>query len=151
MKRWLIALLIIGFTLTLIGCSNNELSGDKPPKVLIEIGTAEYETILGTYCWNGTCADTAGPLDLLKGSEPIQVKPGEKISFIMDYEPKPNETKVVQIHNNKESTVVVDENQINAPMEKEVYYYSYGVWWMDEKEPNVSHGDAFYAFVIEVN
>lgn len=31
-----------------------------------------------------------------------------------------------------------------------VKVYDYGVWWMDEKEENLSKGDAFYAFVLEV-
>ena len=51
----------------------------------------------------------------------------------------------------KELEVVVKDNHFTAPTQKGVYYYSYGVWWMDGKEENLSHGDAFYAFVLEVN
>ncbi|MBO1515471.1 hypothetical protein I7822_28055 [Metabacillus sp. BG109] len=133
-----------------MGCSKERMSGEKPPEVYIKIGNEKYETKLGTYCWNGTCADTAGPVELLKGKEPINVNPGEKISFIMDYEPKPNEFHLIQISESKENEVLVKENGFSAPTQKGVYYYSYGVWWMDEKEENLSHGDAFYAFVLVV-
>ena len=152
-RRLIVVVILLG--LTLMGCSNNGMDGEKPPKVQIEIGDERYETTLGTYCWNGSgdsaCVDTAGPVDLLAGKEPIKVKPGEKISFVMDYELKPNEMTVVQIHDNKESDVVIKGNGITAPTEKGVYYYSYGVWWLDEKESNVSQGDASYVFVLEVD
>lgn len=157
MNKWLVILIpLIG--LNLIGCSNNDLnnklSGEKPPKTLIEIENETYETELGSYCWGefqkDICVDKDGPVELLKGKVPIKVKPGEKISFLMNYEPQPNKINVIQIKEKKESNVVVKDNQIKAPVEKGVYYYSYGVWWMNEKELNVSHGDALYAFVLEV-
>lgn len=69
----------------------------------------------------------------------------------MDYEPKPNGVGVTQIDNNKEISVKVKNNQIAAPTKKGVYYYSYDVQWMDEKETNISHGDVTCAFVIEVD
>lgn len=151
MNRWLIALVI--FTvINLIGCANGviEPSGEEPPKAFIEIGNETYETTIGSYCWENTCTDTAGPVELLEGKEPIRVNPGERISFVMDYEPKPNQISVIQINNSKESNVVMKGNRITAPMQKGVYYYSYGVWWMDEKESNLSYGDAFYALTLEV-
>lgn len=143
-------ILVVLFGLTIMGCSKEGMSGEKPPEVYIKIGNENYETKLGTYCWKGTCADTAGPVELLKGKEPIKVNPGEKISFIMDYEPKPNEFHLIQISENNKNEVLVKENGFSTPTQKGVYYYSYGVWWMDEKEENLSHGDAFYVFVLEV-
>lgn len=156
MSRWMFVLVIL-VGCFLMECSNkdNEMTGEKPPKVLLEIGNEKYETKLGTYCWEGpgkgVCVDTVGPVKLLEGKDPIKVKPGETISFLMDYEPKPTEFAVEQIINDKESDVEIIGNQIKAPMQKGVYYYSYGVWWTDEKDSNVSNGDALYAFVIEVN
>lgn len=147
-KYFLLIFVIIG--LTLAGCSTEKLSGANPPKVYIKIGNEKYETKLGTYCWKGTCIDTFGPVEMLKGKEPISVKPGEMITFIMDYEPKPNEIHVTQTQNEIETIVPINENRVTAPLVEGVYYYSYGVWWMDEEEKNLSHGDAFYAFVIEV-
>jgi len=126
------------------------VSGDKPPQVFVKIGKEKHQTILGTYCWGSTCVDTAGPLELLAGKEPISVKPGEVISLGVNYEPKPNEIYVVQVSESGEKEITVQDNQFTAPSEKGIYYYSYGVWWMDEKEENVSHGDAFYAFALEV-
>lgn len=156
MSRWMFVLVIL-VGCFLIGCSNNdnEMTGEKPPKVSLEIGDEKYDTKLGTYCWKedgkGLCVDTAGPVKLLEGKDPIKVKPGETISFLMDYEPKPTEFTVEQFINNKVSDVEIIDNEIKAPMKKGVYYYSYGVWWKDEKDSNVSNGDAFYAFVIEVD
>ncbi|GIN91892.1 hypothetical protein J6TS1_50060 [Siminovitchia terrae] len=150
MNKWLFILAFL-IVLNLMGCSNEGLSGGKPPKAFIEIDNERFETTLGTYCWKGTCIDTAGPIELLKGKKSIKVKSGENITFVMDYEPKPNEFHVVQMSNNKETEVMVKDNRFTAPAKSGVYYYSYGVWWMDEKEANLSHGDAFYAFVLEVN
>lgn len=158
MNRWLLALVIL-VGITLVGCSNNgttgkEMTGEKPPIAFIKIDNETYETKLGSYCWKGrtesTCVDTAGPIELLENVNPIQVQPGEEVAFEMKYEPKPSEFHVLQIKENKETDVVVEDNHFTAPMEKGVYYYSYGVWWMDKKEANVSNGDAFYAFVLEV-
>ncbi len=149
MKNYLFVLIIL-IIFTLMSCSQDGLTGEKPPKVNIKIGNEKYETVLGTYCWKGTCADTAGPLVLLEGKETIKVQPGEKLSFKMDYEPKPNEFQLVQISESIENEVLTKGNSFSAPTEKGNYYYSYGVWWMDEKEENLSHGDAFYAFALEV-
>ena len=147
-KSFFIVAFLIGFIL--MGCSNGELSGEKPPNTLIGIGNDTYETVLGTYCWKNACADTAGPIELLEGKEPVKVKPGEIISIVMDYEPQPNEFHIEQISGNVETEIVVTNNRFTAPTQNGIYYYSYGVWWMDEKEENLSNGDAFYAFVLEV-
>ena len=64
---------------------------------------------------NSTCADTTGPIDLLKDTKPIKVKPGENISFVMNYDPKPNEMDVVQYHDNKESKIELTENKTTVP------------------------------------
>ncbi|MGQ4668272.1 hypothetical protein ACUIJN_21080 [Metabacillus halosaccharovorans] len=142
-------LLVVLLSFTILGCSN-DMSGDKPPEVYIKIGKEKYETKLGAYCWKGTCTDKAGPIELLKGTVPINAIPGEEISFIMDYETKPNEFHLVQIHESKENEILIKENGFSSPTQKGIYYYSYGVWWIDEKEENLSKGDAFYAFVLEV-
>ena len=70
--------------------------------------------------------------------------------MIMNYSPKPNEIHLTQINNGKESEIVVVKNQFSAPITKGVYYYSYGVWWMDKKEEHLSNGDASYVFALEV-
>ncbi|WP_251513244.1 hypothetical protein [Oceanobacillus luteolus] len=69
---------------------------------------------------------------------------------MMNYEPKPNEFHVLQVSESDEAEVSVKDNSFSAPLQNGIYYYSYGVWWMDEQEENVSNGDAFYNFVIEV-
>ncbi|WP_244913446.1 hypothetical protein [Heyndrickxia sporothermodurans] len=155
MFKWLGVLLLV---ISVMGCSNissnNGMSVNKPPKSTIEIGNKSYETTLGTYCWHhkgkGECVDKVGPVELLKDQKPVNVHPGEKITFKMDYEPKPNEIHIEQINKNNSIEIPVKDNSFFAPNEKGIYYYSYGVWWMDEKEKNVSNGDAFYAFVIKV-
>lgn len=154
---------ILFFVFILGGCNgvfikntdgNGNLSGNKPPIVNIEIDGEKHETKLGSYCWesNGKaeCVDTAGPVDLLEDDEPIQIESGEQITLAMDYTPKPNEIHLSQIKNNDDMEIEIKNQKFTAPEEKGIYYYSYGVWWIDEKEENVFHGDAFYAFVLEV-
>ncbi|MEH7387187.1 hypothetical protein V7147_17495 [Bacillus sp. JJ1521] len=156
MMKWMLVLLI-GISITLAGCGGStpsELTGIEPPETMVEIGDETYPTKLGTYCWKskfkGVCVDTAGPEALLEGKDPIIVQPGEEITFVMDYDPLPNEVHVAYYMGDKETEVKVENHRFTAPDEKGVYYYSYGVWWMDENEENVSNGDAFYAFALEV-
>lgn len=159
MKKFVVvSALLLVFILS--GCGdtpteNNGLSGDTPPNVSIEIDGESYETILGSYCWDiskgeSECVDTSGPVDLLKDEEPIQIKAGEQIKLNMDYTPKPNKMHLSQIDNDDEMEIEINDNQFTAPDEKGTYFYSYGVWWMDEEDEDLSHGDAFYAFAIEV-
>ena len=157
MKKWLALSFIV---LNLMGCSNsNELGGNKPPKVQIELANEAYETKLGTYCWSNskvnTCVDMAGPVELLAGKKPIEALPDEKVTIKMDYEPKPNEKHLTQFNtnenNNKETDIHLRDDQFTVPKEKGIYYYSYSVWWMDGEDATVSKGDALYAFVLKVN
>lgn len=150
MKKWVFMVTVL-LGLTLVGCSNGGLTGSKPPKTNITVGNETNETVLGSYCWGSGCSDTAGPQELLEGKETIKVKPGEKITIVMNYKPKPNEIYVTQIDENEETEVEIKNNGFKAPTEKGVYYYAYSVWWMDSKEKNLAHGDAFYAFVLEVD
>lgn len=141
------------------GLNNNNtkvvLSGDKPPSVLVETADKTYETTLGSYCWEhskGTveCVDTAGPVDLLKDKEPIQIRAGEDIKMNMDYTPKPNKMHLTQVMNDDEKEIEINDHQFTAPDEKGTYFYSYGVWWIDEDVEDLSHGSASYAFSLEV-
>ncbi|KQL32870.1 hypothetical protein AN960_23155 [Bacillus sp. FJAT-25509] len=154
MSKWL-SVTVLFFILILTGCSaNNGMKGKKPPKTMVQVENQTYDTRLGTYCWQskgqGECVDTAGPVLLLEGKKPIEVKPGENVKIIMNFNPKPSEIHLTQFNNNKESEIVVVKNQFSAPMNKGVYYYSYAVYWMDKKDKHLSHGDAFYAFALEV-
>ncbi|MGE7120693.1 hypothetical protein ACQKIC_10790 [Peribacillus sp. NPDC046944] len=156
MKKWLA---LSFFVLNLMGCSNsNEMDGEKPPKVQIELANEAYETKLGTYCWRdskvNTCVDMAGPVELLADKKPIEALPGEKVTIKMDYEPKPNEMYITQFNaneKNKETDIHLRDDQFTVPKEKGIYYYSYSVWWMDGEDATVSKGDALYAFVLKVN
>ena len=137
--------------------SNLSLSGDFPPNVNIKIDSKEHETKLGSYCWESNakgkaeCVDTAGPLELLEDVKTIKVNAGEQIKLIMDYTPKPNKIHLSQMKSNHdEMEIEVKDNQFTAPNEKGIYFYSYGFWWMDEEDKDLSHGDAFYAFSLEV-
>ncbi|MCD8510181.1 MAG: hypothetical protein LRY73_10135 [Bacillus sp. (in: Bacteria)] len=122
---------------------------------MVEITGNSYETVLGTYCWStareGICIDTAGPVEMLEGKSPITVHPGERITFIMDYEPKPSTVSLVQFtEGGVQIEKQVENNHFYAPERYGIYYYSYGIWWMDAERENVSLGDAFYNFFIEV-
>lgn len=149
MKRYLFVTLAV-IVFILVGCSKEEMSGDKPPMVKVNINDESYEIKLGTYCWTTECVDTAGPVELLEGKEPIKVKPDTEITLVMDYKPKPNEFNLQQINEGTESDISIQNNRFTAPSNKGVYYYSYGVWWTNEEDKNISNGDAFYAFSLEV-
>lgn len=154
MKK-LIAILLFSLVFTVNGCSNvpakdDKMQGDKPPDAYIEIDNEHYKMGRGSYCWNGTCIDVAGPVELLADEMPIQVQPGDEITFKMDFTPKPNEIQLSEIRNEEETEIKVVNNHFTAPNEKGIYYYLYGVWWMDDNAENVSLADAFYAFALEV-
>ncbi len=80
----------------------------------------------------------------------FNIKPNEEVKFLINHEPEPNEIHVKKNNKGNETEVFVENNHFSAPNEKGIYYYDYGVWWMDEKEEHLSHGDANYAFVLEV-
>lgn len=140
----------------LVGCSSAQPNGDdlvpmdkvleeeQPPKAEIQIGEQMYETKLGTYCWDSKnqsrCVDTIGPVELLKGENPVTVQPGEVITFVMNYEPQRNKHHVNQIYEDISEKVEVKENSFHAPTQKGTYFYS----------ENLSHGNAFYYFVLKV-
>lgn len=155
MKKWLVLSFVL---LNLMSCSDNnskEVVEEKPPKVLIEMANEKYETKLGGYCWGNnqvsTCVDMAGPVELLKDKQPIDVQPGEKVTLVMDYKPNPDEMHVTQFNENIETDLNLSDNQFTVPEEKGIYYYAYSAGWTDEKDASVSKGDALYAFVLEVN
>ncbi len=155
MKKFLI-LFLISAAFVLYGCNTNSnpLTGSAPPDVYVEIDNKKYITVPGTYCWKsggkGICTDTAGPVELLKREEPITVDAGKSISLKMDFTPKPNDVSLTQIHNGKESIASANGSRFTAPVEEGIYHYSYQVWWMDEEDEPLSHGDASYAFVLEI-
>lgn len=132
------------------GCSHDEMPGKTPPVGYMVIGDEKHEGVQGSYCWNTTCADTAGPPELMKGHKPVVVKPGESFRFTLDFEPKPNEFHLTQFQGDKETDVSFDGGEVTAPLEEGVYHYAYSVWWMDEEEEHLSHGDSSYAFSIKV-
>lgn len=162
MRIW--HLILLSFVFVLASCSAVESEAGKshgehaishPPEAQIEIDGEVYPTVLGTYCWSykntGECVDTAGPVELLKGEAPIETRPGEEIKFVISYIPEPNEFHLMQLtEDGREEEVKTESNVFKAPEKSGTYYYSYGVWWMDEERENVSNGDAFYNFALEV-
>lgn len=70
--------------------------------------------------------------------------------MIFALEPKPNEFYLLQFNEGNENEILIEDDSFSAPTNKGVYYYSYGVWWLDDQEKNVSNGDAFYSFSLEV-
>jgi len=145
--------------LVLSGCnsfSNNSASpeglpGKQPPNIQIQVSGKDYKTIIGSYCWDGTCVDKVGPQDLVKGETPIPVQ-GDKINFVMYYSPKPDDVHLKHISSNgKAQDIKVTADHFTAPKEKGVYLYSYDVLWPGGESPaNPSKGSASYAFVLEV-
>lgn len=159
----------LGFILLLLimisGCVNKSnpkteeaplLTGDGPPPVSIEVAGKLYPTVLGGYCWTFTeegmmeCTDAAGPLEALANADPVTVSAGEPITFVMDYEPLPNRTYLTRVEANDTYSTDLKDHTFIAPDELGIYFYSYDVSWMDEIDVRISHADASYMFVIEV-
>ena len=142
------ALFVIGVLLT--GCNQETVFSSKPPNMYIEVEGEQYATKLGTYCWTKGCVDTVGPQELLEGKEPIQVTADQKITLQLQGDLKNTEFHLALENGEEYKEVPLEEYTFLAPTEPGTYYYSAGVWWNDSKKENVSKGDAFYAFVIEV-
>ncbi len=160
MVKKVLALLSVLVILLLCGCAEKAVSGksplgDKPPRMDIMIGGERYETKLGAYCWStdsdALCVDTAGALDMMKGEAPIEVQPGEPLELVMDEIPAPDEQHLVQsLDAARQTDIRLNGSAFTAPEETGVYYYDYSIWWLEKENPEVSRGDAHYAFVIEV-
>lgn len=158
--RKFILLSALTLAIVLSGCGNStrNLTGDAPPKVVVEADGETYETILGSNCWGSSsnavgefvCTDTAGAAELLEDKQSIEVEAGETITLKMDYRPQPNIVHLSEIENEMETEVKVKDGQFTAPKKQGVYYYAYNVWWMDEEDEDVSNADAVYVFALEV-
>lgn len=148
--RKLLYFAIFMMGLLLVGCTSETIFTSKPPTMNIGISGKAYETTLGTYCWTKGCVDTVGPQELLEGKEPIQANARQEITLNLQGDVKNTEFHLELVNGEHYKEVPLEEYTFLAPTEPGTYYYSVGVWWKDPKEANVSKGDAFYAFFIEV-
>lgn len=154
MKKYMMLCVAI---LLLVGCSNNTELGSNPPKVTVEVNGENYETELGSYCWqggatgSGECADKAGPEELLNGKQPIVVQPEAELAIQIDLKRQPDEVELEQVKN-KQSTAITDfkNMRFTAPKEKGTYFYAFRADWANQKEKNTSDGDAWYALHVRV-
>ncbi len=148
---FLLLLSIVGIVF-LAGCSGKELTGDTPPMPMVSLGGESVEVVRGSYCWNASCVDYAGPPELLEGKMPFQVQKGEQINIEFDFEPEPSSIELSKMLGTDEGEWVT-ENLVDdawiVPDEEGIYYYDFMVHWYSEDE-NYSSGDASYAFVIQV-
>ncbi|MDG4658062.1 hypothetical protein P6P90_06890 [Ectobacillus antri] len=144
MKR--LSFLLVVLLLT----SCQQLKQANPPQAVIMIGEHSYDTTVGSYCWKHICADTEAPAELLKGKTPIIVKGGEQIKLQIDYQTKPDEVILSKHVIGYDYETVAEKSEFQAPIEKGVYYYGYSVRWFGKKNPEISKGDAVYAFVLEI-
>lgn len=140
MKRWLFVICLLA------GCSEEEPQLTSPPNVTVHVKEATHDTILGTHCWVNTCVDKAGAVELVKDTAPIAVTAGDEVSLSIDGD-APSEQELVMFHQEAEQHILLDKQSFQAPSEEGIYVYSYGVWWRDGE---VSTGDAFYAFKLQV-
>ena len=137
-----LSLVFIGI---LSGCSNL-LPEPKPPRATITIQKQTYETKMGSYCWEssskGVCADTAGPVELLKNETSISVNPNENLHIQIKGNPKLTESHLTQIQKKKEQNVPVQNGMFTAPKNEGSYMYAYSI--------RTENGDVFYAFSLTV-
>lgn len=155
---------VIGSILFLVcilsGCNNtNEntvLLGDKPPKMTIEVKGEEYNSQLGSYCWNVSesisesrteCLEIMVPLE---NGQRIAASVDEEISLTFKSAPAPDKAYLIQNPGDDVTEVKLNENQFTAPDEKGVYYYVYSVEWLNKDEEKVSNGSVDYGFILDV-
>ncbi len=122
---------------------------DKPPSPILTVGEKKIEVLQGSYCWeglfNGVCADTASPPELIKYREmkPTVVSPESEIKIEFKTKPNKNSVEVSQwFQNGRTENVPLKDNIIVVPKEEGIYIYGIFARW--------SKGDSSYAFVIEV-
>jgi hypothetical protein len=58
-----------------------------PPRLFAVSQAGEQQGALGSYCWQGICADAIG---LPVPAVPLSVRPGETLTFHSQYSPNPN-------------------------------------------------------------
>jgi hypothetical protein len=144
-------LCIVMLTVIITGCSNSILNEKQPPVASLKVNSDSYKTTLGSYCWENTCADAArSPIELLKGKESVKVKSGETVSLDIGYKAEPNDYNLHQNIAERQTEVQLQNNQFTVPEKPGIYYYTYSVWWLDDKKEGVSNGSALYAFALEV-
>lgn len=151
---------VIGAVLLLVcilsGCNNtNEntvLLGNKPPKMTIEVNREEFNSELGSYCWNlsdseSECLEIMVPLE---NGQRIAASVGEEISLKIKSAPAPDKAYLIQNPGDDATEVKLNENQFIAPDEKGVYYYVYSVAWLNKDEEKGSNGSVDYGFILDV-
>lgn len=146
-------------TLALVGCSSFSNDLTEPPAIKIIASSGTYDTILGTYCWEvktnqSECVDKAGPLELVKEQQAIEVEKGEKLQFVLDESLRPKTVFLTEIlkdkDKDKDKDVLLNEDySFIAPTIVGEYIYGLtGNWQL--KENGKSSGDAQYVFKITV-
>lgn len=154
MKKYMMLCVVF---LLLVACSNNTELGSNPPKVTVEVDGENYETELGSYCWqggatgSGECADKVGPEELLNGKQPIVVQPEAELAIQIDLKRQPDEVALEQVKKDQPINITNFKNmRVTAPKEKGTYFYILQADWTNQKEKNTSDGDAWYAFHVRV-
>lgn len=154
MKKYMMLCVVF---LLLVACSNNTELGSNPPKVTVEVDGENYETELGSYCWqggatgSGECADKVGPEELLNGKQPIVVQPEAELAIQIDLKRQPDEVALEQVKKDQPINITNFKNmRVTAPKERGTYFYILQADWANQKEKNISDGDAWYAFHIRV-
>lgn len=141
----------------LAGCAGTTGAVDTerktPPDVVVIVNGNTYETVRGSFCWKNKnqtgCEDHSGSIELLADEEPIIVAPGEEIIINISDGLEPDEYSVdFSLTDQYENFVVLAvDNKFSAPTEEGLYYFSYFAKW----EKKAYDGDAYYAFLIEVD
>lgn len=137
--------------LLLAGCNIQGQTAKEPPTVKIEADGKSYDTVLGTFCWNGKCEDHAGPVELMKDKVTLQVKAGEKLQLKQSTTNLPTTSFLTELNSIEQGKdlPLTEDGEFTAPAQAGTYYYGYTASWRDEKK-DVSIGDAQYAFALKV-
>ncbi|MBU9710602.1 hypothetical protein [Evansella tamaricis] len=157
MKESFLAIILVGMTLIILGCSEHtasEIEGDQPPIPSVSFEEDPIPVTRASYCWTNGCVDYAGPPEILEGVTPFIVPLGAELTIeFVDYEPLPSSISMSFMQEGKKEWDSVEfdvrDGMLKVPAFPGIYYYDFIAVWTSE-ETGYGLGDSYYAFVIEV-
>ena len=154
MEKMILIILLLVTTISLFACSNgagNDLELSNPPTLRILYSNDSIDAEMGTYSWTitnsdgtetTTESDTDGPIELVKGKDPLKVSPESTIK--LDFSNEPKEAKVyIWEDEDKQLEQVVTDMEVIIPDLKDLVIYEVVATW----EQGIVH----YAFSVNID
>ncbi|WP_426641828.1 hypothetical protein [Paenibacillus illinoisensis] len=160
--------MLLGSVFLISGCNTNQynvtnegnpshatsnrknLPKELPTPMIQTASGSAIPAIQGSYCWEASCADYAGTMELLEGITPVTLLVGEDVSIDMGTDVAPDEFTLVEIVDGKAHRVSFTAGSFQLAQETGIHYYGAFVRWSSPKDSNVSLGDTSFAFAVHL-